>query len=109
VGGPETLALSAGEAGLLAFLVVPATVVGFAVWNALLRRLPASTVGLTVFLNPPLTTASKACLSAVFPASFAFVVTGQEWLGGATALAGVAVAVAPWRALRGRPARREPS
>jgi drug/metabolite transporter (DMT)-like permease len=96
-------ALSGEVVLLLAYLVLAATIGGNAVWSWLLRHLPASTVGLTIFLNPPLTTASKALLAALFPASFAFAITGREWVGGALALAGVAVAV-----LRPRGAGRNP-
>lgn len=77
----------------IAYLVGPCTIAGFAIWTWLLKQLPASTVGLTVFLNPPLTTASKAILAATLPAVFAFTITGQEWIGGAIVLAGLAVAL----------------
>jgi drug/metabolite transporter (DMT)-like permease len=93
VGGPDALRFDVVDWALLAYLSLAATVLGFAVWSWLLRFLPASTVGLTVFLNPPLTTASKASLSAVLPATFAFSVATREWVGGALALAGVAIAV----------------
>lgn len=92
----------------LGYLVVPCTVLGFAVWTALLRRLPASSVGFTVFLNPPLTALSKLALAALFPATFVFAVETQEWLGGLLALAGLGIAVwrpasaAPSPARRGR-------
>ena len=66
---------------------------GFAVWTWLLKHLPASTVGFTVFLNPPLTTTSKFLLASFFPATFLFVISPREWLGGAITLAGLAVAV----------------
>jgi drug/metabolite transporter (DMT)-like permease len=79
----------------LLYLALPCTVFGFALWTWLLRQLPASSVGFTVFLNPPLTTLSKYVLSATLPASFAFQVAALEWVGGALALAGIAVAL--WR------------
>jgi drug/metabolite transporter (DMT)-like permease len=83
---------SAGLFGVL-YLAVPCTVVGYAVWTWLLRHLPATTVGFTVFLNPPLTTLSKALAAIVAPTIFAFTITRQEWLGGGIALAGLALAV----------------
>jgi len=39
----------------LGHLIVPCTIVGFAVWYAALRRLPASSAAAFVLLNPPLT------------------------------------------------------
>ncbi len=92
-GGPQMLALDAKGWSLLLYLALAATIFGNAVWSWLLRHLPASTTGLTIFLNPPLTTASKRVLSLLFPAAFAFSITSQEWLGGALALSGVALAV----------------
>ena len=92
-GGPEMLALDAPGWAALLFLSVLCTLLGFAVWAYLLRRLPASTVGLTVFLNPPLTTLSKATLAAAAPAVFRFHVLPLEWVGGAVALSGLAIAV----------------
>jgi O-acetylserine/cysteine efflux transporter len=82
----------AGWAAVL-YLAVPCTVLGFALWTWLLRYLPASTVGFTVFLNPPLTTTFKFLLASLFPATFLFAIRPQEWLGGALTLAGMAVAV----------------
>lgn len=75
----------------LEYLTLPCTVLGFALWTWLLRHLPASSVGLTVFLNPPLTTLSKAVLARLAPASFTFSIGGREWLGGAVVLAGLAI------------------
>jgi drug/metabolite transporter (DMT)-like permease len=75
----------------LEYLTVPCTVVGFALWTWLLRHLPATAVGLMVFLNPPLTTLSKALLARLAPATFAFSITGREWLGGAVVLFGLAI------------------
>jgi len=75
------------------FLALGGTIFGNAVWSWLLRHLPASTVGFTVFLNPPMTTAAKRVLALAFPATFAFAVSTQEWIGGALALAGIALAV----------------
>jgi drug/metabolite transporter (DMT)-like permease len=92
-GGPALAGLDAKGLLLLAYLVVFATVGGNAVWTWLLRHLPASTVGLTIFLNPPLTTAGKWVLSQVRPDVFTFAITPQEWVGGAVSLLGVAVAV----------------
>lgn len=79
----------------LGYLVLPCTVAGFAVWTWLLRRLPATSVGFTVFLNPPLTALSKLALALLFPATFVFAVEAQEWVGGLLALAGLGIAV--WR------------
>jgi O-acetylserine/cysteine efflux transporter len=93
VGGPAMLALDATGWALLLYLSLAATVLGNALWTWLLRHLPASTTGLTVFLNPPLTTASKWVLASVFPLAFAFSIRPQEWAGGALALTGVAIAV----------------
>lgn len=75
------------------YLTLPCTVLGFAVWTWLLRHLPATTVGLTVFLNPPLTTLSKILLAALFPAAFVFQVAPREWLGGAVTLCGLGIAL----------------
>jgi len=85
--------LGATEGWLLAYLVLPTTLAGFALWSWLLRHLPAGTVGLTTFLNPPLTLGWKASLGALFPAAFALSVAPREWAGGALALAGVGVVV----------------
>ena len=86
-------ALDGKGIGLLVYLVIGATVFGFAVWSWLLRHLPASTAGLTIFLNPPMTLASKVLLAALLPASFAVTVAPREWAGGALALLGAAAAV----------------
>jgi O-acetylserine/cysteine efflux transporter len=104
-GGPAMMALDAKGWALLLYLALAGTVLGNAVWSWLLHRLPASTTGLTVFLNPPLTTASKWVLASLFPLQFAFSIRAQEWLGGAVALAGVALAVLQVPAV-GRRARR---
>ena len=58
-----------------------------------MKLLPASTVGLTIFLNPPLTTTGKFVLSTFLPGTFTFSIAPQEWVGGAVSLAGVAIAV----------------
>jgi O-acetylserine/cysteine efflux transporter len=88
----------------LLYLAVPCTVLGFALWTWLLRHLPASSVGFTVFLNPPLTATSKFVLSALFPATFLFTIGTREWIGGAVTLAGLAIALWP-----ASPARRTTS
>ena len=93
IGGPELVHLDAVGWSWLLYLAILATVIGFALWTWLLRHLPASTVGLTVFLNPPLTTVSKVVLAAALPATFAFRVTPLEGLGGALVLFGLAVGV----------------
>jgi drug/metabolite transporter (DMT)-like permease len=77
----------------LLYLSIPCTVLGFAVWTWLLRHLPASSVGFTVFLNPPLTTLSKYLLAALAPTVFVFSIAGQEWAGGALTLLGLGIAV----------------
>ena len=85
--------LDAAGWGALLYLAIPCTVMGFAVWTWLLRHLPASTVGFTVFFNPPLTTTSKYILAALVPTTFAFTIVAQEWLGGALTLVGMGIAV----------------
>lgn len=100
LGAWEQIAALDGPGWLaLGYLILPCTVGGFAVWTWLLRRLPASSVGFTVFLNPPLTALSKLALAALLPAVFVFRIEPQEWLGGLLALAGLAVAL--WRPLAG--------
>lgn len=84
----------AGWASVL-YLTFPCTVLGFAVWTWLLRHLPASSVGFTVFLNPPLTTLSKLALAALAPAVFVFHVVPQELAGGVVALIGLLIAIGP--------------
>lgn len=91
--------------GALLYLSLPCTVLGFALWTWLLKHLPASSVGFTVFLNPPLATVSKVVLVALFPATFVFAVTAQEIAGGALALVGLMLAVTGG-GVRGRVTRR---
>lgn len=88
-------ALDAAGWSALLYLSVPCTVLGFALWTWLLRHLPASSVGFTVFLNPPLTTTSKYALAALFPATFLFTMQAREWIGGLLTLTGLAIAVWP--------------
>ena len=45
-----------------------------------------------MFLNPPLTTISKLALAVLLPAYFVWRLDALEWLGGALALAGLALA-----------------
>ena len=92
-GGPALLRLDATGWALLLYLSLLSTVGGNAVWSWLLRRLPASTTGFTIFLNPPLTTASKRALAWAWPATFSFSIAPTQWVGGAVALAGVALVV----------------
>jgi O-acetylserine/cysteine efflux transporter len=94
-GGAELLELDAAGWTALLYLSLGCTIFGFAAWNWLLRHLPASTVGLTVFLNPPLTSLSKLALAALFPATFTFTVQPREWLGGAVVLGALALAFWP--------------
>ena len=77
----------------LLYLSLPCTVIGFAIWSWLLRHLPASSVGFTVFLNPPLTSLSKFTLAVLFPATFMFSISGWEWVGAAITLLGLSVAI----------------
>lgn len=92
-GGREMLALDGAGWTALLYLSLACSLFGFAVWAWLVRRLPVSTAGLTTFLNPPLTLASKALLAALFPATFTFGVVAGEVAGGAVVLAGLAVAI----------------
>lgn len=79
------------------YLSVLCTLVGYGIWTWLLRHLPASTLGFTVFFNPPLTTTSKMVLAVVFPTLFVWHLDLLEWLGGGLALLGLALAVWPRR------------
>ena len=79
------------------YLSLLCTFGGYALWTWLLRHLPASTLGFTVFFNPPLTTTSKLILSLLFPALFLWQMNLLEWLGGGLALLGLALAVWPGR------------
>ncbi len=94
-GGPEMVKLPTSGWTALLYLSILCTVIGYAIWTWLLRHLPASTVGFTVFLNPPLTTLNKVILTALFPAIFVLRVGGLEWIGGALALTGLAIALWP--------------
>jgi len=89
------------------YLSLPCTVLGFALWTWLLQQLPATSVGFTVFLNPPLTLVSKLLLSLAFLATFLFVSNATEWIGGAIVLGGLAIAI--WRPRRRLPAAPAPS
>jgi len=93
----------------LLFLILPCTTLGSAVWAWLLRHHDASIVGLTIFLNPPITTASKLALTHISPA-FRFSIGAADWTGGTLVLVGLAVALlarrpsaAPSRSSTGRP------
>lgn len=90
---PRMMALDGFGWAAVLYLAVPCAILGPAVWTWLLRYLPASSVGFTVFLNPPLTTLSKVTLAFLAPATFAFVVRPQEWWGGGVALLGMAIAL----------------
>lgn len=92
-GGREVLALDPTGWAALLYLSLACSLLGFAVWAWLVKHLKVSTAGLTVFLNPPLTLASKALLAALFPAAFTFGVLPGEIAGGAVVLAGLAVAL----------------
>ena len=67
----------------------------------LLQRLPATAVGFTVFLNPPLTTLSKWALAGLFPAVFTFTIVSREWVGGLVTLLGMGVALGMFSMRRG--------
>jgi drug/metabolite transporter (DMT)-like permease len=101
-GLPELVLLDATGWWLLAFLTILSTILAFALWTWLLSHLPATTVGFTIFLNPPMTTGYKLLLATLLPATFAFSIVAGEILGGALMLAGVGVAVSTSRAARGR-------
>ncbi|MEZ4652925.1 MAG: DMT family transporter [Candidatus Eisenbacteria bacterium] len=92
-GLPEMRHLDGTGWAAVLYLALLATVAGFAIWTWLLQHLPASTVGLTIFLNPPLTTISKLILAAALPAAFAFRLRPLEGVGGAIVLTGLAVGV----------------
>ncbi len=92
-GGRDLLKLDVAGWTALLYLSLLCSLFGFAVWAWLVKRLPVSTAGLTTFLNPPLTLASKALLAALFPATFPFGVVSGEIAGGAVVLAGLAVAI----------------
>lgn len=94
-GGPEMRTLPADGWVAILYLSVLCTLLGYAVWTWLLRHLPASTVGFTVFFNPPLTTVSKLLLSLLFPALFVWQLNPLELVGGGLALAGLALAIWP--------------
>lgn len=93
VGWPRMAALEPAGWVALLYLSLLCTVVGYAVWTWLLYHLPASVVGFTVFLNPPLTTASKIALAMLWPASFTLLMSPLEWVGGGLALTGLTIAV----------------
>lgn len=92
-GAREAARLDLAGWEALLYLSLACSFFGFAVWAWLVKRLPISTVGLTVFLNPPLTLASKALFVVLFPAAFTFAVKPGEIAGGAVVLAGLAVAL----------------
>ena len=96
-GGRELLALRPGGWLALFHLTVLSALIGYAVWSWLLRHLPASTVAFFVFLNPPLTMASKLVLATVLPQIFVWKLIPLELLGSALALAGLAIAIWPER------------
>ena len=94
-GGPELMTLDVPGWVALLYLIVPCTVFGNAAWGWLVKHLPASSVGFTIFLNPPLTTLSKALLGVLLPAVFVFRIVPLEWVGGGVVLLGMAVALWP--------------
>lgn len=92
----------------LLFLLIPCTTVSNVAWAWLLRHLDATVVGLTIFLNPPITTASKFVLNRISP-SFQFAIGATEATGGALVLLGLAAALLARRpaAMRGQCPRPE--
>ncbi len=92
-GGAELLALDGTGWLAVAFLSLACTVLGFGLWSWLLVHLPASTLGFTVFLNPPLALLSQAVLATFFPATFVFVLSVPEVVGCGVVLAGMAIAL----------------
>lgn len=99
-GWPELTRLDAPGWGALLYLAILCTVFGNAAWTWLVKHLPASSVGFTIFLNPPLTTISKALLAAALPAVFVFQIVPLEWIGGAIVLLGMAIALTSSRRAR---------
>ena len=100
---PRLTALDGWGWFALLYLALLCTVGGYAVWVWLLRYLPASAVGFTVFLNPPFTAISKLVLATALPAVFTFVSVPREWLGGALALVGMAIAIGAGRRRAAKP------
>ena len=98
LGGAAALRLDASGWAAVLYLALFCTLLGFLLWTWLLQHLPASSVGLTVFLNPPLTLGSKALLTWAFPGTFLFAVEPLEIAGGAVVLGGLGVALARRRA-----------
>jgi O-acetylserine/cysteine efflux transporter len=97
---PKLVALDGPGWFALLYLAIPCAVIGNAVWTWLLRHMPASALGFTVFLNPPLTTLSKSILAAALPATFVFSVVLREWVGAGVVLVGLAVGLSGYRARR---------
>ena len=79
MGGPM-LALDATGWTAVLYLSVLCPLLGYWIWTWLLRHLPASTLGFTVFFNPPLTTTSKMLLSLLFPAVFIWPRRVRMWM-----------------------------
>ena len=91
--GASIAALDGAGWAALAYLALPCAVLGNAVWTWLLRHLPAGTVGFTVFLNPPLTTASKWLLALGLPGVFEFTLRPLEFAGAIIVLCGLWIAI----------------
>jgi O-acetylserine/cysteine efflux transporter len=81
-------ALGGREWLLLLYLVGPCTLFGFPLWNWLVKHLPASSVGFTVFLNPPLTFGFAYLFHGAVPLPL-------EVAGAVVVLAGIAVVLVP--------------
>ena len=77
----------------VAYVALPCTILGFALWSWLLKHLPATFVGFAIFLNPPSTTLSKSLLAAALPAVFVFQIHPREWIRGLVTLSGMAIAL----------------
>ncbi len=87
------LALDATGWGAVLYLSLGCTLVGFVLWTWIAARLPASSAGFTVFLNPPMSLASQVALAALFPATFVFNLRPLELAGEGVVLAGMAIAL----------------
>lgn len=97
-GGPELITLDGPGWGAILFLSLGCTIFGYALWTFLLEHVPASRLGFTIFLNPPLTTTSKWLLAGAFPGTFLFRTEPLELVGGAVVLCGMALALLGRRA-----------
>ncbi len=93
LGGEQVLALDLSGWAAVSYLSFGCTILGFALWSWLLVHVPASSLGFTVFLNPPLALLSQLALSRLFPGSFVFALRPGELAGCAVVLVGLGVAL----------------